>query len=252
VKKADDGDALARAVVASARVVETRAPSSAAWTMPLPTPADLDALFAVSDGLTLADGTRILGREEIAPATRWLKEERSVHWADDLLVVGERDDLVIVRDLDLEGRRAGGGVLEAPTDGLESFARVGRDLLGYLAARVGVEGDARPAPEEAAREAIARRDAVALARALEEPFYPGSEALFAHATLVLGEMRAKEGDQEGAMGAFARSVETRARAARRGTETTERAAGWRACARAADAIGASEIAAACRARAGAG
>lgn len=249
MKETDRAEALARAIVASAQVAEARAPSSGAWAMSLPAPADLEALLGVSDGLTLADGTRILGREEIAPATRWLKEERALHWGDDLLVVGERDDLVIVRDLDLEGRRAGGGVLEAPTDGLESFARVGRDLLGYLAARAGVEGDARPAPEQAAKDAIARRDAAALARALEEPFYPGGEALFAHAALVLGEMRAKNGDHEGAMEAFARSVETRARAARRGAETSERAAGWRACARAADGVGASETAAACRARA---
>ena len=32
-------------------------------------------------------------------------------------MIGERDDLVIVRDLDTAGARAGGGVLEAPTDG---------------------------------------------------------------------------------------------------------------------------------------
>lgn len=247
--KADDGYALARAVVASASVVEARPPSAAAWTMPLPLPADLEALFAVSDGLTLADGTRILGREEIGPATRWLEEDRSLHWSDDLLVVGERDDLVIVRDLDLAGQRAGGGVLEAPTDGLESFKRVGRDLLGYLAARVGIAGDARPAPEGAAREALARKDAAALARALEEPFYPGGEADLAHAALALGEMRAKEGDAEGALEAFARSVDTRVRAARRGAEEAERRAGWRACARAAEAAGASEIAEVCRGRA---
>jgi hypothetical protein len=247
--KAGDGRALARAIVASARVVETRAPSSAAWTGPEPLPADLDALFAVTDGLTLADGTRILGREEIGPATRWLKEDRQLGWSDDLLIVGERDDLVIVRDLDVEGRRAGGGVLQAPTDGLESFERVGRDLLGYLAARAGVEGDVRPAPEQAAQEAIERRDVAALARALREPFYPGGEARFAHAALALGEMRAKDGDAEGALEAFAQSVETRVRAARRGAEEAERRAGWRACARAAEAVGASEVAADCRGRA---
>jgi hypothetical protein len=246
--KEDDARALVQAIVASAAVEATRAPSEATWGLPVAMPADVAALHAVSDGLVLIDGTRILGREEIAPATQWLKEDRSLTWDDDLFILGERDDLVIVRDLDLARRRAGGGVLEAPTDGLESFQRVGRDLLGYLAARVGI-GDAREAPEQAARGAITRRDQGALARALGEPFYPGNESALAHAALTLGELRARAGDPEGAMQAFVLSAETRARAARRGAEASERAAGFRACARVAEAAGAPQLAAACSERA---
>ena len=102
-------------------------------------PGDLAAFYAACDGLTLVDGTTLLGRAEAARATAWLIEEKSLHWSDELLLLGERDDLVIVRDADRQGTRAGGGVLEAPTDGLSSFKRVSLDLASYLELRAGVE-----------------------------------------------------------------------------------------------------------------
>ncbi len=201
-------------------------------------PADLAALYTVTDGVDLADGTRILGRGEIAGATAWLTSERALQWSADLWVVGERDDLVIVRDLDLAGTRAGGGVLEAPTDGLSTLKRAALDVIGYLEARLGIAGER--APERAAREAAALRDAEGLARAIARGFYPGAERELAHAALSLGALRAGAGDAEGAMAAFAQSVEARVAAAPRGAEESEARAGWRACALTAEKAGAAQ------------
>jgi hypothetical protein len=214
-------------------------------------PEDLRALYAVCDGLALADGTRILGRAETGPATAWLKEERALSWDEALVVLGERDDLVILRDPDPGGRRAGGGVLEAPTDGLSAPARVALDVIGYLEDRLGIPGPAAStgAPEREAREAARRGDKEALARALARPFYPGAERDRAHAALALGALRAAAGNPGGALAAFAQAVEDRVRAAARGAEKTEARAAWKACAVAAERVGAADVAAACRARA---
>ena len=226
-------------------VAVRRAPST---TPPLPAePADLSTLYALSDGLELADATRILARGEIVDATAWLRSERSLEWSADLWVVGEREDLVVIRDLDLAGTRAGGGVLEAPTDGLSAPARVALDVLGYLEERLGTPGAS--SPERAAREAAARRDAEALASALAHPFYPGADREVWHAALTLGALRAGAGDAAGAMEAFARAVEARARAAPRGAGESEVRAGWKTCAIAAEKEGAGAVAAACREKA---
>ncbi len=74
-------------------------------------PLDLSSFYALSGGVELRDGTKILGREEAARATAWLIDEKSLQWDRELLLLGERDDLVIVRDPDRRGARAGGGVL---------------------------------------------------------------------------------------------------------------------------------------------
>jgi hypothetical protein len=216
-------------------------------------PPDLGALYAVADGLELADGTRILARGEIASATEWLVGERSLSWGPDLWVIGERDDLVLVRDLDAAGARAGGGVLEAPTDGLTTLRRAALDVLGYLEERLGhVSLPPELAPERAAREAVACRDAAGIAQAIARGFYPGAERDLAHAALSLGSLRAGAGDAEGAMEAFAASVHARVRGAPRGAEASEERAGWKTCAVAAEKAGAPAIAAACRAKAAGG
>ncbi len=207
-------------------------------------PADLGALYATTDGIELGDGTRILPRGEIAAATEWLKGERSLEWGADLWVIGERDDLVIVRDLDAAGTRAGGGVLEAPTDGLSALARAALDVIGYLEDRVGTARE--QAPERAAREAVARRDAEGIDRAIARGFYPGAERELAHAALSLGAIRAGAGDAEGAMAAFAQAVAARVRAAPRGAGASVSSAAWKTCAVAAEKAGAAGVAAACR------
>jgi hypothetical protein len=211
-------------------------------------PEDVRALYAACDGLALADGTRILSRAEVAPATAWLKEERALSWDEALVVLGERDDLVILRDPDPGGQRAGGGVLEAPTDGLSAPARVALDLIGYLEDRIGLPGPPG-APEREAREATRRGDGDGIARALARTFYPGADRDRAHAALALGAIRAAAGDAGGALAAFAQAVEARVRAAPRGAEKSVARGGWQACAVAAEKAGAAEVAAACRANA---
>ena len=212
-------------------------------------PWDLAALHAVADGIELADRTRVLGREAGAKATAWLIEEKSLDWDRDLAVIGERDDLVIVHDRDRGGSRAGGGVLEAPTDALSSFRRVALDTLSYLEGRAGIDGDPAVAPERAAREAGERGDVTALAAAIDRGFYPGAERELAHAALRLGALRAATGDEVGAMDAFTRSATARAAGVPRGAETAELAAAWRAAAVVAEMAGSPEIALLCRARA---
>jgi hypothetical protein len=213
-------------------------------------PADLAALYAASDGIELADGTRILPRGEITVATGWLVTEKSLGWGPDLWVIGERDDLVIVRDLDVAGARAGGGVLEAPTDGLTALRRAALDVIGYLEDRLGIPAAAGRAPEREAREAGARGDAEGLQRAIARGFYPGAERELAHAALSLGALRAGAGDAGGAMAAFAEAVTARVRAAPRGAEASETRAAWRTCAVAAEKAGAREVAERCRGMAG--
>jgi hypothetical protein len=245
----ETNEARARVLLASAAVSMRRDPSADA--APPGEPADLTALYAVSDGLELADGTRILGRAEVAPATAWLVVERSLEWDADRLVIGERDDLVIVRDLDHAGQRAGGGVLEAPTDGLTSFRRAALDVLGYLVDRAGIPGaPGARAPEALAREAVARRDAAAIVAALAPGFYPGAEREMAHALLTLGAIRAGEGDEAGSMEAFTQAVAAMIASVPRGAEASEARAGWRTAAIVAEKAGAGGMAAACRARAG--
>ncbi len=212
-------------------------------------PWDLAALHAVADGFELADRTRVLGREASAKATAWLIEEKSLDWDADLLVIGERDDVVIVHDRDRGGARAGGGVLEAPTDALSSFRRVALDALSYLEIRAGIEGDPVIAPERAAREAGERGDVTALAAAIDRGFYPGASRELAHAALRLGALRSATGDEAGALDAFTRSATARAAAVPRGAEPAELAAAWRAAAVVAEMAGSPSIAAACRARA---
>jgi hypothetical protein len=238
----------ARALLASPAVASWRPPKPSPWPFHFVEPVDVATLYRACDGLTLRDGTVVLERAELARATSWLVEERSLTWSEDLFIVGERDDLVIVRDIDLSARRAGGGVLEAPTDGLETFERVATGIVGYLETRVG-SCDPYPAPEAAARAALRRGDAAALAAALELPFYPGSDRALAHGWLALGALRAGTGDAEGALAAFERSVTARLGTVGRGAQAAERTAGWRACAVAAAEVGAQAVADACAGRA---
>jgi hypothetical protein len=230
------------------RVSEVRAPSAGAWPFPSPEPEDLASIYAMSDGLALPDGTTIFGRATLAETTRWLRDERALAWPEDLVVVGERDDLVIIRDLDLEGARAGGGVLEAPTDGLEGFTRVALDLLDHLERRARLPPHGERAPEIAADDAIAARDRDALARVVRRDFYPGAELARARAAMVLGEIDARSADDDAALEAFTIAVTARVHAARRGAETVELERAWRACARTCDDAGRSALAETCRRR----
>jgi hypothetical protein len=246
---AREAEARARAIVASSAVI-AREPPAPRGEGAEPLPWDLAALHAVADGLELADRTRLLGRELAVKATAWLIEEKSLDWDGDLLVLGERDDVVIVHDRDSASKRAGGGVLEAPTDALSSFRRVALDVLNYLEPRAGIANDAAAiTPERAAREAGERGDAEALALAIDRGFYPGAAREIALAALRLGALRAAQGDLEGALAAFTRSAEARVEAVPRGAEVAELGAAWRAAAVAAEKAGAPAIAEACRARA---
>lgn len=243
--------ARARALIAHPSVTLARPPARA---LRADEPPDLRALYAACDGLELADGTRILGREEAERATAWLKDDRSLDWDDELLIIGERDDLVVVRDADRQNARAGGGVLEAPTDGLASFQRAALDVIGYLEARAFVTSTtlSEEAPERAVRGAMARGDAAAIESAMARGFYPGAERELARAAIALGALYARSGDGARALEAFARAAEVRARSAPRGAEAAAIASSWRAAAIAAEAEGAAEVAAACRARAAGG
>lgn len=235
-------------IVASNSVIAKRSPVEAPWPFDFPVPDDVAAFHATCDGLDLADGTRFLGREQCAVSTKWLRDEKSLIWEDDLFIIGERDDLVIVRDVDVHGFRAGGGILEAATDGLESLKRVSRDIVGYLESRLGFV-DPNPAPESAARAAVAARNADALTRILSEAFYPGNESDAALAALTLGELQASSGNDAAALRAFEQYAEVRKRAARRGAQDLERAAAFRAAARSAESVGALALAEVCRQRA---
>ncbi|MEP7124508.1 MAG: hypothetical protein ABJE95_26505, partial [Byssovorax sp.] len=204
----DESERRARAIVASS-VAITRAPPVPRAPSDEGEPWDLAALYSVANGFELADRTRILGRAASEKATEWLIEEKSLDWDADLAVIGERDDVVIVHDRDRGGVRAGGGVLEAPTDALSSFRRVALDALSYLEVRAGIEGDPVIAPERAAREAGERGDVAGLAAAIDRGFYPGAARELAHAALRLGALRAATGDEAGALDAFTRSATAR-------------------------------------------
>src|SRR5262249_12148341 len=151
----------------------------------------------------------LFGRGELRDVTEWLVLEKALGWADDLIVVGERRDVVVVLDLDVRGQRAGGGVLETGADDLGTFDRVACDVVGYLCGRTGVRDDVSPPPEIAARLAAAASDPSALERELARPMYPGHERLLASLALDLGAMWALAGERERAMAAFSKSVEAR-------------------------------------------
>jgi hypothetical protein len=244
------GDAARIAGLLAQPGVEARHGQSAAvWPFELPEPPDLTALYQVADGVTLPDGTVVLPRGELAGATAWLKHERSLDWASDLLVLGEREDLVIVLDLDPARARGGGGVLEAPTDALAAFRRISRSTIGYLERRMHLGDGQDAAPEVRAQEAAERRDLAALSAALAEPMYPGAERQLAHAALTFGLLLAERGEQSAAIEAFERSVAARVAVAPRGAGESERAAAWRACAIAAREAGREALSVECSARA---
>src|SRR3954454_12769744 len=138
-------------LLASPRVKETKPPRDVAWPISLTEPADLSALYFACDGLELADGTRLFGKGELHDVTEWLVLEKALAWPDDLVIVGERRDLVVVLDLDVRGERAGGGVLETGVDDLGVFERVAGDTVGYLSARAEVIDEWKQPPEIAAR-----------------------------------------------------------------------------------------------------
>jgi hypothetical protein len=215
------------------------------WPLPFPEPADLRALYAFCDGLTLDDGFSLLGKGELGDVTRWLLLEKGLDWAPDIIVVGERRDVVVVLDLDVRGIRAGGGVLETTVDALEAFERRAGSLVGYLLVRAAAVQDDAPPPEVAAPAAVARADAAALERELARPMYPGSDRLFAHLALELGKLWAARDDADRALSAFEQSVTARERMVGVAARADERAAGWRAAAHAARACGAEAIAARC-------
>ncbi|AKT39360.1 hypothetical protein [Chondromyces crocatus] len=229
------------ALLASPAITERRPPAEEPWPLPGPEPLDLAALYAVTDGLVLADGATLLRRGELARATDWLKQDRSLDWPEGLVVLGEHQELVVVLDLDPTGARAGGGILEAPHDGLSTFQRLDRSALGYLERHAGV-GPGDPGPEQRLADAIARRDVAALHEALALPLYPGAERNAALGALTLGSLLAAAGDDAGALKAFERSVAARVRAARRGAGALERAAALRACVAAAREAGATTLA----------
>ncbi|EYF00329.1 hypothetical protein [Chondromyces apiculatus] len=230
------------ALLAHPSITERRPPAADPWPCTGPEPPDLAALYAATDGLVLADGTTFLRRGELARATDWLKHDSSLDWPDDLVVLGEQHELVLVLDLDLTASRAGGGILEAPHDGLATFQRIARTALGYLEQRTGLlPGD--PAPEQRLADAITAGDIPALRQALAEPLYPGTDRQTALAELTLGRLLAAMGDETAATEAFERSIAARARAAPRGAAAIERAAALRACAAAARQAGAESLAA---------
>src|SRR5262252_3997987 len=212
------------ALLASPRVVSRRPPRDVPWPLPFAEPADLRALYACCDGLALDDGFSLLGKGELGDVTRWLLLEKGLGWAPDIVVVGERRDVVVVLDLDVGAVRAGGGILETTGDDLEVFDRRACSLLGYLLLRAGARQEDAPPPEVAAVAAVARADAAALERELARPMYPGSERLFAHLALELGKLWAARNEGDRAISAFERSVDARERMVGVAARADERAA----------------------------
>jgi hypothetical protein len=219
------------------------------WPFSHPEPADLAALYAVCDGIELDDGVRIFGRGELRDVTSWLVLEKGLSWPEDLIVAGERRDIVIVLDLDVGEVRAGGGLLEVGADDLGSFERVASGVLGYLLVRAGAGEDIAPPPEIAARRAAREGDRGALERALGRSMYPGSERVVAALFLELGGLHAASGDAERALGAFEQSVEARLAAVGRGGRDAERVAAWSAAAHVARSRRAEALAVQCESRA---
>jgi hypothetical protein len=246
----DSFNRRAELVLSSPKVRLKRPPSADPWPFEGPEPPDLAALYARSDGLELEDGTTLLPRGDLARTTAWLKQEKSLEdWPDDLVVIGERTDGVLVLDPDRAGERAGGGLLEAATDGLSTFRRVSMSVVGYLEARLDPASGGDAPPEKLAREAAEKKDRSALEAALASPFYPGSERDFAHAALSLGALLAAGGEEAAALAAFERSVKARAAAAPRGSRAREEAAAWKACSITANQAGARGLAEECSRRA---
>jgi hypothetical protein len=237
-------------LLSSARLTHANPPRpEAAWPFAAPEPAELAALYARCDGLALDDGVRIFGRGELGDVTSWLVLEKGLSWPDDLIVVGERRDVVIALDLDTRGARAGGGLLEVGTDDLGSFERVASGVLGYLSIRAGLGDDPEPPSEIAAKRAASAGDREALDRALARPMYPGSQRVVAALALELGALHAAAGDAIRMMHAFERSVEARLAAVGRGGREVERAAAWNAAAHVARSRGAESAALRCEERA---
>jgi hypothetical protein len=229
------------------RVVPLR--PEAAWPFSFAEPADLAALYGVCDGIELDDGVRIFGRGELRDVTAWLVLEKGLSWPEDLVVAGERRDIVIVLDLDVEGVRAGGGVLEVGADDLGSFERVASGVLAYLLVRTGTAQDIDPPAEIEATRAARAGDRDALERALARPMYPGNERALAALFLELGALHAVAGEAERALRGFEQSVEARLRAVGRGGRNNERITAWTAAAHVARSRGAERVAAACEERA---
>ena len=162
-----------------ARIVPPRA--DAPWGAPHPAPPDLDALYRSCDGLVTENGFTLLGRGEVFDTTRWLVLDKALSWPDDLLVIGERTASVVVVDLDVHGSRAGGGVLEAASDDLETFERVASDALAYISLQIGLLDPAPPAEVRARRAADEGRPRSArnraFARAVSRPRSQARRAL---------------------------------------------------------------------------
>ncbi len=236
-------------LLGSPSVRERKPPRDVPWPIAHAEPADLVALYQLCDGVVLDDGARLFGRGELHDVTQWLVLEKALGWPDDLVVVGERRDVVVVLDLDVTGARAGGGVLEIGADDLGAFDRVASSVVGYLLVRADAGEDDAPPPEIAARRAALAQDRAALERELARPMYPGQDRLFAALAVELGALCAAAGESERALAAFARSVEARVRSVTRDAEGPERSAGWRAAAIASRARGAEAIAEACERRA---
>ncbi len=248
---AEDGSYADRAkrLLASPRVRERKPPRGVGWPITHAEPADLTAMYALCDGFVLDDGARLFGRGELHDVTQWLVLEKALTWPDDLVVVGDRPGVVVVLDLDVAERRAGGGVVEVGADDLGAFDRVASSVVGYFLSRAGLgEGEVLP-PEVAARRAAERGDRARLERELARPMYPGQDRLFASLALELGALSAEAGEAERAFSAFGRSVEARVRSVTRDAEDAERRAGWRAAAIASRERGAHAIADECEARA---
>jgi hypothetical protein len=238
-------------LLGSPGVVERRPRREVDWPIPHAEPADLSALYLACDGLELDDATRLFGRGELRDVTEWLVLEKGLAWSDELVVVGERRDIVVVLDLDVSDQRAGGGVLETGVDDLGLFDRVACDVVGYLCARSGVPDDGTVPPEIAARRAAASADAARLEQELTRPMYPGTERLLASLSLQLGTLWARSGENARALTAFERSVEARVASVGRGAREAERVTAWRAAVHAARSVGASDLVTDCEKRAGA-
>lgn len=238
-----------RQILASAAVTGSRPPTMSEFGFEFEEPADLRAFYAATDGIDLADGTRILPRGELVGATSWLIDQKALDWPETLFVLGERGDMVILRDVDADNERAGGGILEAPHDGLSSFTRVGLSLPGWLTARAKLGPDPTPSPEATLGSATMNDDLRTLSAALERPHYPGSQHSVAHGALIIGLLRAKGGDLSGAMEALDWHARVRVSAVSRNVVGREALAAWRAAELESERAGLGELAAMCAGRA---
>lgn len=240
------------AVSESGQVVERRAPleGDARALLQLDAlPDDLALFYGACDGLVLADGTTLLNAASVPEATAWMKREHALTWDADMLVLGERLDMAIVRDLDRQGKRAGGGVIEVPHDGLEHGGRVAMDLVGYLEHRAQLE-EQEPPPEVLARRAFEREDRAALEEALARGFYRGAAKELARGYRRLGALHAELGHGELALAAFERVVAIETEGASPRARERHAATAYRACAQAAADVGALSLAAELAKRAG--